>query len=557
MDFRQQLERIAKQVGGLSASQRMLTVCLVAIMVITVVWWGRYAAAPEMVPVLDRSLGPEHVQSIKNALAAAGIKPRVVNDRILVPAERHMEALAALSYAKALPSDSEDAWDQIVKQSSPWETAEKTSAMFNRAREKMLERLILTFPGVDEAHLKINPTVARRIGARGDLEPTASVVVKARDGANVKNLVDAAASTVANAVSGLKVANVSVVVNGKTFRPSDPGSADAMASDQYGIIKEREQYYADKILAGMTVPNAIVTVAVDLDTKRSRETRETYDPKNLIYKETSTETQTSETHGAVPRAGGEPGAQANTGLSVEAQGAAAAAGAADGGSTVTERTRTQMELLASKSTEQIEHAGWGARVTRASVRLPISFFVQQYRQTNPSAGEPAPGALAPIIKDELEQVKKTVLSCCTGLAEADVSVGTYVDQLPVTAAASAETAAQPAGVVGNIATKYAKEIAIGGLAVMSLFMVSMMVRRAPVAAAIAPPVELREAAPLATDEDIAGEVGQGGALLDAMGLDDDTIKAQQMVEQVSTMVEENPDAAASLVKRWLNRSRKC
>ena len=36
--------------------------------------------------------------------------------------------------------------------------------------------------------------------------------------------------------------------------------------------------------------------------------------------------------------------------------------------------------------------------------------------------------------------------------------------------------------------------------------------------------------------------------------DEDTIKAQQMVEQVSTMVKENPDAAASLVKRWLNRS---
>jgi flagellar biosynthesis/type III secretory pathway M-ring protein FliF/YscJ len=39
-----------------------------------------------------------------------------------------------------------------------------------------------------------------------------------------------------------------------------------------------------------------------------------------------------------------------------------------------------------------------------------------------------------------------------------------------------------------------------------------------------------------------------------MELDEDSIKAQTMVDQVSTMVKENPDSAAQLVKRWLNRS---
>ena len=41
------------------------------------------------------------------------------------------------------------------------------------------------------------------------------------------------------------------------------------------------------------------------------------------------------------------------------------------------------------------------------------------------------------------------------------------------------------------------------------------------------------------------------AMLDGMELDEDAVRAQQMLEQVSTMVEENPDAAANLVKRWL------
>ena len=39
-----------------------------------------------------------------------------------------------------------------------------------------------------------------------------------------------------------------------------------------------------------------------------------------------------------------------------------------------------------------------------------------------------------------------------------------------------------------------------------------------------------------------------------MELDEDSVKAQQMLNQVSNLVAENPDAAANLVKRWLNRS---
>ena len=82
----------------------------------------------------------------------------------------------------------------------------------------------------------------------------------------------------------------------------------------------------------------------------------------------------------------------------------------------------------------------------------------------------------------------------------------------------------------------------------------MMVRRSAVVTTVTTPVELREVAPLTTDEDIAGEAGEGAAMLDGMELDEETIRAQQMVQQVSTMVKENPDAAANLVKRWLDRS---
>jgi flagellar biosynthesis/type III secretory pathway M-ring protein FliF/YscJ len=102
---------------------------------------------------------------------------------------------------------------------------------------------------------------------------------------------------------------------------------------------------------------------------------------------------------------------------------------------------------------------------------------------------------------------------------------------------------------------HAKEIALGMLAIMSLFMASMMVRKSTPAVVPA----LSQANPsvppaLLSTEPIAGEAAGGDALLDGMELNEEAVKAQHMVNQVSTMVRENPDAAAALVKRWLNRT---
>jgi len=96
-------------------------------------------------------------------------------------------------------------------------------------------------------------------------------------------------------------------------------------------------------------------------------------------------------------------------------------------------------------------------------------------------------------------------------------------------------------------------LALGGLALVSLFMVSMMVKKSAPAPIVMPEVESNEPEKF-HGEALAGEAASGEALLDGMELDDDAVKTQQMLDQVSTLVNENPDAAASLVKRWLNRS---
>ncbi len=75
-----QLARIQQQLGGLSASQKMLTATLVAIMLGTLLWWAKYAGDPEMKPVLDQAMSKEEIANIEHTLEARGIKTSIVGD---------------------------------------------------------------------------------------------------------------------------------------------------------------------------------------------------------------------------------------------------------------------------------------------------------------------------------------------------------------------------------------------------------------------------------------------------------------------------------------------
>jgi len=55
-------------------------------------------------------------------------------------------------------------------------------------------------------------------------------------------------------------------------------------------------------------------------------------------------------------------------------------------------------------------------------------------------------------------------------------------------------------------------------------------------------------------EDVYGEANESDAVLTGIELDDETLQSRKMVDEVSTMIKENPENAASLVKRWMTKS---
>src|SRR5512132_2596507 len=104
--LKSQFDRIQQQLSGLSASQKMLAACLVVIIVMTISWWGRYAAVSEMEPVVNRPLTPDELSAVKQQLRASGIPAQVTDGVLMVPSERHAEAVADLTFSQILPNSS-------------------------------------------------------------------------------------------------------------------------------------------------------------------------------------------------------------------------------------------------------------------------------------------------------------------------------------------------------------------------------------------------------------------------------------------------------------------
>ena len=69
------------QLRDMTVSQRLAILLGVALVAGSLVWLAQWAAQPEMVPLLDQSLGPENLALVQGGLDALGQKYRVEGSR--------------------------------------------------------------------------------------------------------------------------------------------------------------------------------------------------------------------------------------------------------------------------------------------------------------------------------------------------------------------------------------------------------------------------------------------------------------------------------------------
>lgn len=545
--FKTQFDRIQQQLAGLTPSQKMLSAALVTIMVMTLWWWGNYAGKPEFEPLLDQTLTQEDIGRIGVQLTAAGIEHKVIDSKIAVPAEKKVQALANLGYANMLPKSTSSGFDEMIKQLTAWDGQDRQNAIFNHGKELSLQRVISHFPGVASAVVLIDPSTKFRLGR--DIESTATVNVTMRDGGgSVKQLASACAHLVAGSQAGLKASRVKVVIDGKPQPVPDTENANgSIATNVLESQQAAELAFTQKVEKHLDyIPGVRVSVTVKVNNASEQaEATEVNKEKSGTF-EKRLMSKTREDSSGSPGAG-EGGVQPNTGLTI---GDSVAAGPRQS-TTENEETIENEIVPGVKKITTVTPAGDHTPIA-ASVRVPRSYFVMVAKGGDPAAKEPDAATVDKVIASELPNIKSAVIGCTAiGKPEA-ITVEPYTDVIlpprdPQLASAGSGITLMLGG--------HIKEIALGGLALASLFMMSMMVRKGAVAPVVLPAPAVRSTAPstLSSNEAVAGEASEQNPTLDGMELDDDSIKTQQMLSQVTSMVGESPDTAAQLIKRWMNQ----
>jgi flagellar biosynthesis/type III secretory pathway M-ring protein FliF/YscJ len=572
MDFiRKYLVQIKAQLAGLTISQKLLVGLLAVIMFGTIVWAVVSSAKPQMVPLVAQSMTPDQIHQAEIALT--GKYPFQINgDKVMVPLEQRYQILGDLGGQGLLPVNLNNDLDEEMAKISLFTSDAQSERQMNVARQRVLTRYLLSFPYVQDGSVIISLGQQQALG-RAPLPSTATVNLKTRGKAVLTaSQVQAVAETVCGAVSGMKREDVHVIVNGQPYRA--PSSDTPMPTDLVEAKKHMEDYFANKLEYQFSSYGDVkisVNVVPDLSSRTETATR--VDPKNVVSRAVSEKTQESNSNDGSAAPGGEPGVKPNTGLSV-----AESTGSSRGNASTNTLTQTESKVvIGTTTTTSIIPAGVETKDLTASISLPRSYFVSVYRNKlkDPKA-EPKDQAeedkfQTDIVGPELKRAVAIAKNVIGAKTDDQIKVDWYDDtimaRMPELAAASTTFATGTLPLI----SQYAKQGVLALIALGALGMMLRMVRRAVPAGTDDIDTGVFFSAgsgggkkhkkksggveQLDTAEDVFGEANQGEAVLTGIELDDATLASRKMVDEVSTMIRDNPENAAALVKRWMARTK--
>lgn len=566
--FRKTADQIKAMMDALTFSQKALIVSLVVIIIGCVAWMMNYAGSPEWTPVINQSFDSATLAKQAAALKAAGIKSQVKDGKVQVRQSEQEQALAVLAYSGDLAGqDISFGFEQVVNDSNIWRSESEKERMWKVATENELARVVRLFPGVQEAKVIVDRPEKSGFGRLADSTGSAAVHVRLKGGASIdKKMILAVADFVAGSVREIPRERVRLVdsTNGRSYRvPSDESSVPA---DLLELTMLHEKHLTDNIVKAVGhIENVMISVSVKVDP--AGKTIKAFTPDKATTITPVREESGSKSSSTDGGAGGEPGVTPNTGTAVAANGGSAGPRRAES----EDKTIYGDPIVGTKETLTTEPAG-AVQDVSAAVNIPRSYFVSAMKAAGQA--EPTPDAVKQFIAEQSEQIKEKVMRA-VGLAKADegkVVIGWYYDT--ATAATAEAPAAKSAGMMAAL-TGNARTVGLGALALVSLVVMLMMMRKAASGVTIAANEPMLAGAgamsmgsaggsaiaagtppAMLAGETVVGEAGVADGYLQGMEVDEETLRTQKMVEQVATMVKENPDAAANLVRRWVAKKQK-
>jgi len=551
--LRQLVAYINAQLGGLSASQRLAIGLCAALIAGSLLWLMQWSTSPELVSLSAQEYSYAELDAAEEALRANGLVFAIRGTRIFVKASDRHNALRLLYSAGALPEGTLFDMASVVSDQNPFQAPEAREFAQRYAIGNELAKIIASSPHVMSCSVVINPTTKRRLGGHTDM-PTASVTLTlAKSSEMSPDTVESVAKLVSGAVAGLKPSNVAVV-DARTMRSySVPTEGGAVSFDYLRVLKQRESHLREKILSKLAdIPGVQVAVTVELDTSK----RVTQKIKHEAAQPKTEKTKVSETTAAMLPS--EPGTVANLGQAVSSGGA--------GQSNSNEETLVENYEPQVSQTETIEQMPFATKRVSAAVGIPRSFIAGIFKARYPDREDVADDDtdFVAIRDEQVSRVKTSVERIVMANDPDDVQVDVYPDMDWTSEGGG--WSVTPAGIVlagggGDefdsigLLTTYGPQAGLGILALASLV---MMLR---IAKSAAPTVRRAEASHEelhASDEPLltvgsypVGQAEASGSLLTGQEVDGEALRFQELGEEVSSLIKEDPEGTANLIRRWV------
>jgi flagellar biosynthesis/type III secretory pathway M-ring protein FliF/YscJ len=584
--LRQMLANIGKHMGKLSVSQKLLIGALCVLGVMTLLLVSRYAGDRKMVALMPGMPAAEQDKAAANLDMLGVAYERDTQQQVVVAAESRTSVLARLGSDHKLPDDTSLMFRNLAEKQNWMMPRSQLDQMYLIAVQNEMAAVIAGFPGIDSAHVMLTNPEPRGLGAPGR-KPTAQVTVftKASGGLD-QNTVDALADLVAGGVAGLDPADVRIIDGAKRRRYRAKAGQEISAESGFEQVVKVEQRVQDKLMETLSyIDGVMIAVNAHVDTTRQESREKRVLPKgsgteSLVSKETTSTTAS----GSPGARGAEPGVRSNAGMDL-------ATGPGGGGTTsTTSETTTEFDnQVGTRETVTSDPKGRATKIF-VSVSVPrdwVAKVVGQGKAAGTSAGggggaatpaaEPTSDEITQAWPAEQQRIKDLVAPLVAtaagdGSGTPGVQAGeVVVSMIPVAMASlpagggggggggaggGASGASVGGGMVGNLlggGGGMVKFVGLGALALVSLAMMLMMVRKAGRAETMPSAQEIVGIPPaLATGSDLVGEAGESDSAIEGIEVDDTQIKTKKMLEQVSDLIKSNPRDASVLFNRWVS-----
>lgn len=550
MDFANRLtEQLRDLFQSMTPGARITAALLLAVVVVSVGFlFKQSTAGPDDFLFGGEPLSNSQIVAIESAIGQADLHDyQIKGNRILVPRATKDLYIAAIASAGAMPQSAMDYMQKALDSGSVFDSRKVKEQRIKAAREKQLAHLITLMPWVSQASVMYDeqndrgPRPVQRVSATVSVMPQAGEVM---DGRRMRNL----QAMVAGWHPNLQASNVTVTnLGGENAMEGGLGGevdADDFEDKYYRTRVKYEQYVHGNIMKVLGhIEGVRVGVNAILDETSQIETLTTKPDPIAVAAVEITESETSEQQ--TSDGGNRPGLVAQG----PGRGREEDAGRTNSNKTTRESSQTNSQI--GQSTTRETKVGHVAKEVWASVQVPRAYAVRIWKNRKEQETGTVPEQIDEGDLRNFQEILKTSISSAVKPLLPTLAVGeNEYDQVTVDFydAAPAEEIKAPtiASDLLAYATQYGTTLGMFGLAIASLLMVRSVVKGGS-------NTDPASSASVGLRLDTSGDAGNPESEETEAARPRLKFKqADSLKDDLSEMVKEDPDAAAAILKGWIN-----